>query len=117
MDDDEEREFSWAIVNGFLEQAIDTFEQMDTALGGRDLIQLSSLGHFLKGSSATLGLIKVRDCCEKIQNLGYQKDETGTTDISDENECLDCISIALNDMKEEYKKVKKFFEELYLANF
>merc|ERR1712225_207877 len=39
-----------------------TFEQilkMDDALEEKDLATLSSLGHFLKGSSATLGLTKV----------------------------------------------------------
>jgi hypothetical protein len=42
-----------------------------------DLSQLHSLGHFLKGSSATLGLIKVRDSCEMIQNYGDYKNVKG----------------------------------------
>jgi len=82
MDDDDDREFSKSIVFGFFEQAEQTFTKMDDALyvGGtsdtlyiseadyilsinrevRDLSTLSSLGHFLKGSSATLGLTKVK---------------------------------------------------------
>jgi len=34
----------------------------------QDLQELSSLGHFLKGSSATLGLTKVKDMCEEMQH-------------------------------------------------
>jgi len=37
---------------------------------GDYLKTLSELGHFLKGSSATLGLTKVKDSCEKIQHYG-----------------------------------------------
>lgn len=33
----------------------------------KNLTELSHLGHFLKGSSATLGFTKVKDECEKIQ--------------------------------------------------
>merc|ERR1712000_326300 len=85
MDDDEDdREFSRSIVFSFFEQAEQTFKKMDDALEEKDLATLSSLGHFLKGSSATLGLTKVKDSCEKIQHFGQKKDETGTTDISEE---------------------------------
>ena len=47
-----------------------------------DVGQLSSLGHFLKGSSATLGLVKVRDSCEKIQHWGSLK-ESGAEDAAE----------------------------------
>ena len=69
----------------------------------RDLEQLSALGHFLKGSSATLGLTKVKDSCEKIQNFGAKKDETGTNDVDDVDTCL-------KNLKEEIKVAKKEFE-------
>lgn len=84
MDEDDEREFSSGIVLGFLDQAESTFKSMDVALyasqshhaagvlnrkyrKARNLTELSHLGHFLKGSSATLGFNKVKDECEKIQ--------------------------------------------------
>lgn len=57
----------------------------------KDLDELSALGHFLKGSSATLGFNLVKDECEKIQHYGHKKDETGTTDIPDTEECLKLI--------------------------
>ncbi len=79
----------------------------------KDLPALSSLGHFLKGSSATLGLVKIRDSCEKIQNFGQQKDETGTVDEPDKDKCLEQIGDTLETAKEEYSEaeevLKKFF--------
>ncbi|KAJ2433487.1 Phosphorelay intermediate protein, partial [Coemansia sp. RSA 2424] len=60
MDDenDEEYEFSRDIVFNYFEQAVTTFADMDKALKAKDLSKLSSLGHFLKGSSATIGVKK-----------------------------------------------------------
>lgn len=78
----------------------------------RDLPQLSSLGHFLKGSSATLGLTKVKDSCEKIQHLGVKKDENGTHDITDESLCLDKIKKTLDVMKKDYRQA-----EIHLTGF
>jgi osomolarity two-component system, phosphorelay intermediate protein YPD1 len=73
----------------------------------KDLATLSSLGHFLKGSSATLGLTKVKDSCAKIQHFGQMKDETGTADEPNEATCLDRIKETLKDVKEEYAEVEK----------
>ncbi|KAL3422421.1 Multistep phosphorelay regulator 1 [Phlyctema vagabunda] len=114
MDDDEdEREFSKSIVYGFFEQAEATFVKMEDALKEKDLATLSSLGHFLKGSSATLGLTKVKDSCEKIQHYGAKKAEDGTADEPDEEKCLERIKETLVAVKEEYadceKVLKKFF--------
>ncbi|KAJ2240724.1 Phosphorelay intermediate protein, partial [Coemansia sp. RSA 454] len=68
MDDDtdEDYEFSREIVQSYLEQAKSTFADMDQALSAKDLSKLSSLGHFLKGSSATIGVKKVQECCKHI---------------------------------------------------
>ncbi|KAJ8062534.1 hypothetical protein OCU04_009062 [Sclerotinia nivalis] len=114
MDDDEdEREFSRSIVFGFFEQAEQTFTKMDDALEEGDLATLSSLGHFLKGSSATLGLTKVKDSCEKIQHYGQKKDEAGTTDEPDEDKCLERIKETLVSVKEEYEEVEKVLKKFY----
>jgi len=117
MDDDEDdREFSRSIVFGFFEQAEQTFKKMDDALEKKDLPTLSSLGHFLKGSSATLGLTKVKDSCEKIQHYGAQKDEAGTEDEPDEKKCLDRIKETLVAVKEEYIDVEKVLRKFYGAS-
>lgn len=75
---------------------------------------LSSLGHFLKGSSATLGLTKVKDYCEKIQNYGDRKDDQGVNDIrSSDAELLRKIKTTVERLKLEYDyvevKLKKFY--------
>jgi len=112
-DDEEEREFSKSIVFGFFEQAEQTFVKMDKALKDKDLADLSALGHFLKGSSATLGLTKVKDSCEKIQHYGQKKDEDGTKDEPDEAKCLERIKETLVAVKEEYAEVEKILRKFY----
>jgi osomolarity two-component system phosphorelay intermediate protein YPD1 len=79
----------------------------------KDLGELSSLGHFLKGSSATLGLTKVKDACEKIQHYGAGKDETGTNDEPDEKVSLNNIEKTLSDVKKDYKEVEVFLRKFY----
>jgi len=129
-DDEEEREFSRSIVYGFFTQAEETFHGMDldmyvtglTAVmtnaltvirKNKDLAGLSSKGHFLKGSSATLGFTKIRDECEKIQNYGRKKDETGTNDEPDEEKLLRLIEEAVNEVKRAYKVVEALMKKFY----
>lgn len=78
-----------------------------------DLSQLSAEGHFLKGSSATLGLNKVKDSCEKIQNYGQHKDETGTNDEPDDAKCLGRIKKTLDVVRVEYAEVEKVLRRFY----
>ncbi|KAL8825998.1 MAG: hypothetical protein Q9191_004068 [Dirinaria sp. TL-2023a] len=112
-EDEEEREFSRSIVYGFFEQVEVTFKQMDGCLEERDLAQLSSQGHFLKGSSATLGLTKIKDSCEKIQHYGARKDESGSPSNLSEEECLRRIRAILKDVKEEYKDAERVLRRFY----
>lgn len=79
----------------------------------KDLKELSQLGHFLKGSSATLGLTKVKDACEKIQHYGASKDETGTVDEPDEKVSLENIKKTLADVKEDYNEVETLLRRFY----
>ena len=78
-----------------------------------DLTQLSSDGHFLKGSSATLGLTKVKDSCEKIQHYGARKDESGNPSNLSAEECLRRIGAILKDVKEEYKDAERVLKHFY----
>lgn len=69
--DEDDPEFSKGLIIQFLDQAQTTFKEMDEQLqGGKDLNKLDNLGHFLKGSSAALGLQRIAWVCERIQNLG-----------------------------------------------
>lgn len=77
-----------------------------------DLEKLSELGHFLKGSSATLGLVKVRDGCEKIQRYGKQENLDGSPE-DDVKVCLEQIKKALTAVKSDYKEVETGLRNFY----
>lgn len=77
-----------------------------------DLEKLSELGHFLKGSSATLGLVKVRDGCEKIQRYGKQENLDGSPE-NDVQVCLDQIKKALTAVKSDYEEVETGLRNFY----
>lgn len=77
-----------------------------------DLEQLSSLGHFLKGSSAALGIIKVQAICEKMQHYGHKRDEEAGEKLSAE-EALKRIATLLKDCKRDYRVAKAWLVQLY----
>ena len=69
--DDDDSDFSKGLIIQFIDQAQTTFAQMQRQLDGeQNLTELDNLGHFLKGSSAALGLQRIAWVCERIQNLG-----------------------------------------------
>jgi len=70
MDDDDDREFSKSLVDNYRSQFVETFTILQEALKAGDLRELYLKGHYLKGSSAALGLRKIRKTCEHIQNAG-----------------------------------------------
>ena len=74
--------------------------------------ELSKLGHYLKGSSATLGLVHIRDSCEKIQHWGAGYDETGSNS-EDPEKCLTFISKEVRKLRAEYGIVRKALTEYY----
>ncbi|AEO71648.1 1a01fb81-4ad7-452b-8be1-71967b0f38c4 [Thermothielavioides terrestris] len=115
MDENEtDREFSAPLVFGFFEQAKETFEDMQRAAEEHNLDKLSSLGHFLKGSSATLGFNKIRDSCQVIQQYGHKLNVDGTSE-PDEAVCLKKIEEALKtvrvDTADLEKIMRKFFHQ------
>ncbi|KAI3340407.1 hpt domain-containing protein [Ustulina deusta] len=113
MDDSEEdREFSKSIVYGFFEQAEETFGKMDSALESKDLEELYRLGHFLKGSSATVGMTKVKDSCEKIQRYGKKENVDGTAE-NDVELCLSRIKSTLITVKSEYADAEKILKDFF----
>ncbi|WVQ85096.1 hypothetical protein IAT38_007260 [Cryptococcus sp. DSM 104549] len=115
-DDDEDGEdkhsFSKGIVWGYFTQAEDTFVEMQEALDQEDLTKLSSLGHFLKGSSAALGIVKVQGSCEQMQHYGNLRDEEAGTDLKPE-EALARIKGLLAACKKDYEAAKKWMKKLY----
>ncbi|OBZ71399.1 Multistep phosphorelay regulator 1 [Grifola frondosa] len=81
LDEDDTHDFSFGMAEAYFSQANTTFVDMDEALKNEDLTKLSSLGHFLKGSSAALGVAKVQASCEQIQHYGALRDEDTGTDL------------------------------------
>jgi osomolarity two-component system phosphorelay intermediate protein YPD1 len=79
---------------------------------GKYLKELSELGHFLKGSSATLGLTKVKDSCEKIQHYGQLKDDAGTKDIT-EDKAQENLAKIIKQAKTEFSEVKDILKKFY----
>jgi osomolarity two-component system phosphorelay intermediate protein YPD1 len=112
MDEPDDHEFSSSIVFDFFDQAERTFDSMDSALKEGDLPKLASLGHYLKGSSATLGMVKVRDGCEKIQRFGKNENLDGSAE-PDNVVCLSRIGEALDGVKKDYKTVEEKLREHY----
>lgn len=141
MDDNDDREFSKTIVSEFFAQAEKTFTQMQALMycfrtwgytlhrkpltvvwayrKKEDLPELSSLGHYLKGSSATLGLIKIKQACEDIQNLGMGLDENGEKPKKplDKQATLALIQSKLQTMKIDLNHVKFCLRVFYKYNF
>lgn len=112
MDDEDDREFSKSIVWNYFDQAETTFLEMDKALEGEDLGELSTLGHFLKGSSAAVGVIKVRDSCEHMQHYGKCHGEDGVSDLS-KQEALERLRKTLTGVKVQYKEAAKALKAFY----
>ncbi|RKO99485.1 hypothetical protein CXG81DRAFT_14438 [Caulochytrium protostelioides] len=109
---DEDQEFSKGIVINYFEQAEQTFVDMDESLKAKDLSNLSKLGHFLKGSSAALGLTKVKTHCEHIQYFGNLKDETGSNPVSEEV-ALARITALLAATKKDYEEAAAYLRNYY----
>lgn len=81
MDEDEEG-FSKNLFVTFVDQFKETFEEIEYLVRQRsDLEKLSSLGHYLKGSAAALGLNTISTQCERIQNYG-KKDNFDNFEVS-----------------------------------
>ena len=79
----------------------------------KNLEELSKLGHFLKGSFATLGFTKVKDECEKIQHYGHHKNGTGEQDEPDDDKCLRLTGESIKEAKKAYEEVKKLMTQYY----
>lgn len=109
--DEDDHEFSRSLVWNYFEQAENTFEKMDDALyvllvnrsARKALAELSTLGHFLKGSSAAVGVIKVRNSCEAIQHYGNCHEADGSTPLPED--------VALERLREAVANGKKEYEE------
>lgn len=112
MDEDEE-EFSKGLCQTFVNQFKDTAEEIDENLESKNLEKLSSLGHYLKGSAAALGLKKISSQCERIQNYGHRVNFDNHKPDKELDEESDEFWIQL--IRDAVKKARLGFEELKAA--
>lgn len=110
MDEDEEG-FALSLVETFVQQANDTFKEIEELLSEtserseENLKKLSSLGHYLKGSAAALGLRKVQNQCERLQNYGKMEN------FDNFEMAMEATSIDdwFNCCNEAYKEIGEYF--------
>lgn len=113
IDDDDTHDFSKTLAFDYIKQAETTFKQIDVALASHDLPDLSRKGHFLKGSSAALGLQKVQRSCELMQHYGNKKDENGDgPEVADEVALGRC-KVLLGRLREEQEEARRWLEGFY----
>jgi HPt (histidine-containing phosphotransfer) domain-containing protein len=110
LDEEPDYEFTQQMVEAYFEQAAETFKKMDIAFKKKDLADLASLGHFLKGSSAALGLSRVQDTCESIQHSGQKRDEEKDRDLSP-SEALTVIEGLLEKVRVEYDEAEAWLKK------
>lgn len=130
LDEDDEHEFSKQMAWEYFGQMEVTLTKLDKALcvpdpflhllgqltptlsDKKDLLTLSSLGHFLKGSSAALGAARVQQLCENIQYYGELKDHRAGKTL-EEAQALELIETALANVKEEYAAAEEWLKTWY----
>ncbi|KAL0569679.1 Phosphorelay intermediate protein [Marasmius crinis-equi] len=111
LDEDDTHDFSQEMVIEYFTQAQQTFDDLEKALQDKDLKKLSDLGHFLKGSSATLGVSAVQSICEKIQHYGDLKDPAGGT-LTDKD-ALKKITDLMGSVKKDYTVAETWLRQWY----
>ncbi|KAG9097841.1 hypothetical protein FRC06_007123 [Ceratobasidium sp. 370] len=112
-DEDPECEFSREIVADYFKQAATTFKELRQALAKKDLAVLSAKGHFLKGSSAALGVKKVQESCEHLQHYGAKRDEIVGIDLT-ETQALRRITLIMPRLERDYALAEKWLRNYYL---
>jgi osomolarity two-component system phosphorelay intermediate protein YPD1 len=78
----------------------------------RDFHTLSSKGHFLKGSSAALGVKKVQESCEHVQHYGAKRDEIEGVDLT-EKQALRRIELIMPRLERDYKSAENWLRKYY----
>jgi osomolarity two-component system, phosphorelay intermediate protein YPD1 len=79
----------------------------------KNLPELSSLGHFLKGSSAALGVSKVQLSCEHIQHYGQLQEGTAALTEAD---AIVKITKTLARAREENEEAKIWLDSFYASH-
>lgn len=78
----------------------------------KSLHRLSELGHFLKGSSAALGVARVQLTCERIQNYGKLHDDQTGAELT-EPQALARLEPLLKRVKKEFADAEEWLTKWY----
>ncbi|GAA6060445.1 hypothetical protein JCM10212_000038 [Sporobolomyces blumeae] len=113
IDDDETHEFSKSLAFDYISQAETTFHEIEDALKAQDLDALSRKGHFLKGSSAALGLQRVQHSCEAMQHFGKRRDAHGEGPEVSEQVAFNRCRTLLKRLRKEQEEAKEWLEAFY----
>ncbi|CEQ42088.1 SPOSA6832_03878, partial [Sporobolomyces salmonicolor] len=113
IDDDESHDFSKTLAFDYISQAESTFVEIEEALEKKDLDALSRKGHFLKGSSAALGLQRVQHSCEAMQHFGKRRDAHGEGPEVSDGEALNRCRVLLVRLRKEQDEAKEWLEAFY----
>ncbi|OAQ87427.1 hpt domain-containing protein [Purpureocillium lilacinum] len=106
IDDSGNSSFCISLYFDFFGQAEDTFKSMRSALDIQDYDRLSSLAHYIKGSSATVGLFKIHDGCERIERFSKQRDGSTVVSPQDAQQSTSQIRDVLVALQEHNKRAE-----------
>ncbi len=81
FDEDGDDNFSKEMLDTFRTQAQECLQRMRLALRDHDYNDLSRAGHFLKGSSVTLGSVEVPSICANIEHHPTNVDDRQLTEL------------------------------------
>ncbi|KAF9281704.1 hypothetical protein BGZ68_006463 [Mortierella alpina] len=110
---DEDIEFVKTVIKEYFEQAKQKIGEMQEAIPKKDFAKLLELGHFLKGSSAAVGIIKMKASCGRLQHYGSRLDAEGHNPITDE-EALKLTEALLIQMQAENEEARNYLKRVYL---
>lgn len=68
MDDNDDHDFSKSLVIDYFVQVDESMEKFETLMKNKQFHDVAALGHYLKGSSAGIGALHIREICESIQH-------------------------------------------------
>ena len=77
-----------------------------------DYATIGKLGHFLKGSSAQIGLSRLRYTCQKIQNVGRLQAEDGQGSIT-ATDAVTLLTHLIPLLKKEYAEAEAVLRQTF----
>ncbi|OLY82888.1 Multistep phosphorelay regulator 1 [Smittium mucronatum] len=109
--DDGDQEFLHRLIENYYTQVNAAFETLYKSIVNKDLGAVAAIGHSLKGSSASLGLIKMKETSERLKKIGDYRAEVEPNMPMDI--LMKAASIELDNLKIEFNKVVQLFNYFF----